>query len=289
MSAAPQLQSVPRRRAAALRPVNMERLGIGHALVDNCSFQQAQAAIIDHAVADGECAYVITPNAQHIVLLDQDPHLREIFQHAGLVVPDDVSLLLAARLFGRSFKERVTGVDLFQSLCACAAEKNLRVFLLGGRLGSAERAASRLRERHPGLQIAASCLPQGFENDPARLARAADLIRAAKPNLLFVGLGAPKQEYWIYEHGRQLGANVHIGVGGSFDVVGSIVRRAPHWVRSIGCEWLYRLLQEPRRMWRRYLIGNIQFLIIVLQQRLARNAAPVPSSQAISARPARSE
>lgn len=257
-------------RKPAMRPVDADRIGIGHALVDNCSFEEACSAIVSHAIARGKPAYVITPNAQHIVLLEKEVRLREIYQKADLVVPDGVSLLYAARTFGRTIRERVAGVDLFQSLCALSAEHNLRVFLLGGRPGSANRCAAELKKKFPNLHVDTYCPPFGFENNKEEHERTNDAIRSAKPDLLFVGLGAPKQEYWIFDHGRRLGASVCVGVGGTFEMVGGIVRRSPVWIQDLGFEWLYRLCAEPRRMWRRYLIGNVQFCSIVARQRIRR-------------------
>ena len=270
MSAATHLTPVPTRPSAAIRPANSTRVGIGHALVDNCSFEQAEDAIIAHALAHAEPALVFTPNAQHIVLLSQNARLRDIYRNADLVLPDGVSLLLAARIFGREFPERIAGVDLFQSLCARAAAAGLKLFFLGGRPGSADAVADVFRSRHPGIQIPTYCPPLGFEIDPTELDGVASAIRAAQPHIVFVGLGAPKQELWIADHGRKLGPNVYVGVGGSFEMVAGIVKRAPRWIQALGCEWLHRLLVEPRRLWRRYLVGNPQFIAIVLKQRVRR-------------------
>jgi len=266
----PAVAREPKTGLPSLRVSVQDRIGIGHALVDKCSSHQALSAIIAYARSEGPPAYVITPNAQHVVLLDQDPMLREIYRKADLVVPDGISLLLAARMFGRSFPERVAGVDLFQDLCRSATEAGLRVFLLGGRPGSAELAAVHLQQRFPGLAVSSYCPPNNFERDPEELAHIDHVIRAARPHLVFVAFGAPKQEYWIYRHGRKLGVPVCIGVGGSFEMVAGVVHRAPRWMQKAGCEWLYRLCAEPRRMWRRYLIGNFQFASIVLQQRIRR-------------------
>jgi N-acetylglucosaminyldiphosphoundecaprenol N-acetyl-beta-D-mannosaminyltransferase len=257
-------------RQSGLRHAGMDRIGIGHALVDNCSCREACVAIVAHAKTGGEPAYVTTPNAQHIVLLDRDRRLREIYDRADLVVPDGVSLLLAARLYGRPLQERVAGVDMFQTLCSLAAENNLHVFLLGGRPKSADLAAVALRKRLSMLRISTFCPPLGFERSREGLAEASHAIRTAKPDLLFVAFGAPKQEYWIYEHGLQLSVPICVGVGGSFELVAGVVPRAPRWIQSVGCEWLYRLCLEPRRMWRRYLIGNCKFAVIVARQRLRR-------------------
>jgi N-acetylglucosaminyldiphosphoundecaprenol N-acetyl-beta-D-mannosaminyltransferase len=268
MSTQAQLKSIS---SVYLGPRLRERIAIGNAFVDCCSFEEALDAITRHATSGGAPAYVVTPNAQHIVLLAREPRLREIYREADLVVADGFSLLLAARAFGRKFPERVAGVDLFQALCGSAAQSDLRVFLLGGRPGSADLAASVLKQRFPGLQIDTYCPPLGFETSDIELALVRHAVTLSRPHLLFVGLGAPKQEHWIYEHGRKL-ASVCVGVGGSFEMVTGIVPRAPRWMQSIGCEWVYRLCREPRRMWRRYLVGNLQFVWILLGQALSRGA-----------------
>jgi N-acetylglucosaminyldiphosphoundecaprenol N-acetyl-beta-D-mannosaminyltransferase len=270
MNTASQLHLPSASRQSGLRPAGMDRVGIGHALVDDCSLQEACVAIVSHAKAGGEPAYVTTPNAQHIVLLDRDKRLREIYDRAALVVPDGISLLLAARLYGRPLRERVAGVDMFQTLCALAAENDLHVFLLGGRPESADRTAATLKKRLSILRISTYCPPLGFEKTATGLEETAQAIRAANPDLLFVALGAPKQEYWIYEHGLQLAVPICVGVGGSFEIVSGVVPRAPLWIQNFGCEWLYRLCLEPRRMWRRYLIGNLEFAAIVIRQRVRR-------------------
>jgi N-acetylglucosaminyldiphosphoundecaprenol N-acetyl-beta-D-mannosaminyltransferase len=253
-----------------LRGSAVARIGVGHALIDNCSAQQVCASIIAHAQNQGKPAYVLTPNAQHIVLLEKERRLQEIYDRADLVIPDGVSLLIAARLYGRSLQQRIAGVDLFRALCGLAAEARLHVFLLGGRPGSAELAAINLKSDYPGLKCTTYCPPIGFEQNPDELQRTADAITAAQPDILFAAFGAPKQEYWIYQYGLQLSVPVCIPVGGSFEIVGGIVPRAPMWAQKIGCEWLHRLCREPRRMWRRYLIGNLQFAAIVLRQRIRR-------------------
>lgn len=253
-----------------LRNPSRCRVGIGHALVDNCSSKEACEAIITHAKNCGSPAFVITPNAQHIVILAKDRRLRKIYDRADLVVPDGASLLMAARLYGRSLQERVTGVDLFQALCKMAARERLKVFLLGGRPSSAQRTEELLKRSFPDLQVDTYCPPFHFEQSTEGLQKVNETIRAACPDILFVALGAPKQEYWIHEHGLKLSVPVCIGVGGTFEIVCGIVPRAPAWIQSLGCEWLYRLCREPRRMWRRYLIGNIEFSIIVLSQLIRR-------------------
>ena len=245
------------------------RVQIGHALVDACRFDEMTEAIV-RAAADGqEPQYVVTPNVQHIVLLATDTHLRRIYAEAAFVLPDGVSILLAARVLGQRIPQRIAGVDMFQALCQRAAGEGLRVFLLGGRPGSAEKAAAKMRDRYSGLIVSGTCCPPlGFERDPWRENDIEARIRAARPHFLFVALGAPKQEYWIYEHARQLGVPVTMGIGGSFEMVSGVVPRAPVWLQNMGLEWLYRLAREPRRLWKRYLVGIVQFAQVVLRQRL---------------------
>jgi N-acetylglucosaminyldiphosphoundecaprenol N-acetyl-beta-D-mannosaminyltransferase len=261
---------LPLQEDPVLRPNVRNRVGVGHALIDDCSFEQACEAIVAHVRSGGRPSFVTTANAQHIVLLETDRRLREIYDHADLIVPDGYSLLLAARFSGRSLRERVTGVDMFQSLCGLAAKHGLSVFLLGGRPNAANLAADSLKQRWPALHVTTYCPPVGFEKSEKGLADTERAIRAAKPHMLFVALGAPKQEYWIHDHGMHLSVPVLMGVGGTFEMVAGIVRRAPMWMQRTGLEWLYRLCREPRRMWRRYLIGNLVFGAIVVRQRARR-------------------
>ena len=215
--------------------IKPDRVQIGHSNVDVVTYEEALDRLVELAETPSGAAQVVTPNAQHVVLLEGDPSLRRIYSEAALVVPDGISLVYAARLLGKPLKGRVTGVDLFHGLCGRAAERGLGVFLLGGRRGAAEEAV-------------------------------AQAILEARPDILFVALGAPKQEYWIHEHGTNLGVPLSIGIGGSFEMVSGITRRAPRWLQTVGLEWLFRLALEPRRLWRRYLIGNMQFLAILLRQ-----------------------
>jgi N-acetylglucosaminyldiphosphoundecaprenol N-acetyl-beta-D-mannosaminyltransferase len=246
----------------------VRRVQIGHARVHSCDFEEMADLIVRAAIV-GEPKYVVTPNAQHVVLLAKDESLRTIYSEAAFVLPDGASLLLAARILGQEIHQRIAGVDMFAALCQRDGREGLRVFLLGGRPGSAEAAAAKLLANNPGLVVSGTCCPPlGFENDQLQQRDIEDRIRAARPHLLFVAFGAPKQERWIYEHARNLGVPVAMGVGGSFEMVGGVVPRAPMWLQRIGSEWLYRLLREPSRMWRRYLIGNLQFANIVLRQRL---------------------
>jgi N-acetylglucosaminyldiphosphoundecaprenol N-acetyl-beta-D-mannosaminyltransferase len=234
------------------------------------SFDSVVDAIVAHAAARGEPGYVVTPNAHHVVLFQSDELLREVYAGAFLSVPDGVPLLWAARLLGTPLPGRVNGTDLFEVLAAEAARRGLRVFLLGGRKGAADAAAATLRGRHPKLEICGTyCPPFGFEKEPSEDAKILSALQTARPDLLFVGLGAPKQEYWMYRNRERTAVPVSLGIGVSFELVAGIVNRAPRWMQRAGLEWLYRLCVEPRRLWRRYVGGNAVFCALVARQLLA--------------------
>lgn len=243
------------------------RVSICDVGIDVLSFSEVVDQIVSHIKLGSKPEYVVTPNAQHVVLVQQDSRFRDIYQKAFLSVPDGVPLLWAARILGSPLRGRVNGTDLFEKLCATAADQNLRVFLFGGRPGAAESAVKKLKLCHPNLAIAGIYCPRyGFEKDIAECSKISQLIKEANPHILFVGLGAPKQEYWIEENYQSLGVPVSIGIGGSFELTSGLLPRAPKWMQSIGLEWFFRLLKEPKRLWQRYLVGNCLFGWLVLQQ-----------------------
>lgn len=239
--------------------------------VTNCSLDEAVEWIVARAGERGVPAFVVTPNAQHMVLLQDLPRFREVYRTAALKVADGVPLLWAARLMGTPLKGRVNGTDLFERTSAAAAEGGISIFLMGGRPGAADGAAQALRARHPALKVAGTCCPAyGFESDPVEQDRVRKEIETAKPDILFVGLGPPKQEYWIQDYAEKLGVPVSVAVGGSFEMVSGIIPRAPGWMQKSGLEWFFRLVREPRRLGKRYLVTNTRFVWLVLRQRLGR-------------------
>jgi N-acetylglucosaminyldiphosphoundecaprenol N-acetyl-beta-D-mannosaminyltransferase len=201
--------------------------------------------------------------------LRQDPEFRGIYDGAILRVPDGMPLVWAARLQGKPLLGRVNGTDLFERLAAHSAKQGWSIFLLGGAGDSAAQAAAELVRRDPELRIAGFSAPQmGFENDPEECRRIEELIRASKADILFVGVGAPKQERWIVRHGAACGVSFAIGVGVSFSFVAGTIPRAPLWMQVNGLEWLWRLAQEPGRLWKRYLIDDLPFLWLVTVESL---------------------
>ncbi len=212
-------------------------------------------------------AYVVTPNVDHVIRFHRRPDVRSLYQEADLVVADGLPLVWASRIVGRSLPERVAGSDLFPALCAKAADLGLSVFFLGGSPGSAQKCSEILGERHPKLRVAGTyCPPFGFEKDEDESERIVMAVRDAKPDLLFVGLGSPKQENWIVANRERCGAGLSIGVGISFSFVCGDVTRAPRWMQRIGLEWFHRLLQEPGRLWKRYLVEDTVFFWLVMRE-----------------------
>jgi N-acetylglucosaminyldiphosphoundecaprenol N-acetyl-beta-D-mannosaminyltransferase len=248
----------------------MNRVAIGNVSLDPVSLSEAVTNIlqlVSHPQA--RCQQVVTVNAQFVIIAEREARLAAIIRGSALSVADGVPLLWVASASGNRLRGRVNGTELMVQLCEEAAIYGKSVYFLGGRPEAAAITAERLQRRHPGLLIAGiDCPPFGFDGDPALDKEVADRINEAAPDIVFVALGAPKAEYWIEEH-LHLNAKVMIGVGGSFELVGGITKRAPIYWQKAGCEWLWRLCMEPRRLWKRYLIGNLQFLAVVLRQ--ARN------------------
>jgi N-acetylglucosaminyldiphosphoundecaprenol N-acetyl-beta-D-mannosaminyltransferase len=245
------------------------RFVLGRVPIDRITMDYAAVLIVEALLHRGELPplTVVGPNAHLVTMAEDDSRFAEAMQDADLAVPDGISVVMASRLLGAPLPERVTGGDLMERMCAEAAHYRLRVFFLGGLPGAAVMAAHQLRKRYPGLEICGTYAPPlGFENDAAELARIERAVAEAAPDLLCVAFGAPKQEIWMQENREYLPVGAIMAVGAAFDTQAGLRRRAPHWIQRIALEWLFRLLMEPRRLWRRYLIGNARFAVLVIRQ-----------------------
>lgn len=217
---------------------------------------------------------IVGPNAHLVTMAQEDRRFAVAMQAADLSVPDGISVVLASRLLRAPIPERVPGGDLMERMCAEAARYGFSVFFLGGLPGAAIMAARNLQERYPGLNICGTyCPPMGFENNPGELARMRANINAAEPDLLCVAFGAPKQEIWMQENRDRVRVGAILPVGAAFDTHAGLRRRAPKWVQWMGMEWGFRLAMEPRRLWRRYLIGNPKFVALTLRQWMRERTA----------------
>ncbi len=225
-------------------------------------------ALIDGWIAAGNTHQIATVNPEFVMAAQADRQFRQVLNAADLCVPDGVGLLWAARRLGQALPERVTGSDLVPMLAKVAAQRGWRLFLLGAGPGVAQQAAAILTTANPGLVIAGT-----YEGSP-RDAEAPEIIarvRAARPDVLFVAYGAPAQDLWIAHHRAALGVPVMMGVGGAFDHIAGVRRRAPQWVQRLRLEWLFRLITQPWR-WRRQMALPKFVWAVERSRRAARKA-----------------
>ena len=245
------------------------RFLLGRTAIDRITMDYAAILITEALLHRGHFPplTVVCSNAHVVNLAQRNRSLAAAMQAADLSIPDGISVVMASRILHAPIPERVTGGDLMERMCAAAARHRFRVFFLGGLPGAAIMAAFNLRQRYPGLDICDTyCPPLGFENDPAEQARIRERINAAAPDLLCVAFGAPKQETWMQQNRDSLRTGAILAVGAALDTQAGLRRRAPLWIQHLGMEWFFRLLMEPRRLWRRYLIGNVEFILLVARQ-----------------------
>jgi N-acetylglucosaminyldiphosphoundecaprenol N-acetyl-beta-D-mannosaminyltransferase len=222
---------------------------------------------IDAAVAAGSRAYVCVAATHTVMACREDPELREAVLGADFTLPDGQPLVWALRALGHPIGERVYGPDLMDRACERAARTGQRIYLYGGRNpGALAQLARALRLRHPGLRIVGGHVPPFRPLSEAEEdAVAADIARS-RAEVVWVGIGVPKQEKWMARMRDRLDAPVLVGVGAAFDFHAGLTAQAPNWIQSLGLEWLFRLATEPRRLWKRYLRYNPRFVAGFLRQ-----------------------
>ena len=204
-------------------------------------------------------------NAAKIVKIQSDRKLRETVISSDMISPDGQSIVWASRFLKKPLPERVTGIDLMQKLLELAARKGYKVFLLGAREEVICELKEKLKQKLPNLNLV-GCRNGYFSKDEEE-----GIIREIdqkKPDILFVGISSPKKEYWMSKYQSVLKVPFRMGVGGGFDVLVGKIKRAPGWMQKLGLEWFYRFLQEPTRMWKRYLVTNTLFLFYLLKEKL---------------------
>jgi N-acetylglucosaminyldiphosphoundecaprenol N-acetyl-beta-D-mannosaminyltransferase len=226
------------------------------------------------------CRYIVTPNVDHVVLLQQQPALRAAYADAGLILADGWPVVLASKLMGHALPERVAGSDLVPALFqAMHRARARRVFLLGAAPGVADRAAENIQARWPAVRIVGTYSPDlGFESRVEENERILEMIAAAKPDLLIVGFGAPKQELWVHAHFHRIRAKAVVCAGATIDFLAGEKKRAPRWMQNIGLEWFHRLITEPRRMGKRYLRDAYIFPQLVWREWRCRRKSTSQSS-----------
>lgn len=229
------------------------------------------------AVSQIHHGFIVTTNVDHLVQLQKDEEFFNVYQSADYQFCDSQILIYVSRFLGTPIKEKITGSDFFPKFCQFhRSNPEIRIFLLGGALGSPDLAAKHVNDKVGDKIIVGGYSPPfGFEYDPNECARIIKLIKESRATVLAVGVGAPKQEKWIAKHRDQLPfINIFMGIGATIDFEAGNLSRAPHWTQKIGLEWLYRLLSEPKRLWRRYLINDPPIFWLILKQRFGLYRSP---------------
>ena len=226
----------------------MTRMKFMNTEIDNLTMEEALQRI-DELVQEDKAAYVVTPNVDHLVQLEKGGQLNEVYRDADLILTDGKPMIWISHLYGNPIKEKVSGSDLFPRLCSLAATKGYRMYFLGAAPGVAAKAAENLTKKNPGLQVVGTYSPPlGFEKDADELKKIIRQIKEAKPHILIVALGCPKQELFIHKFKDMMNVPVSLGLGASIDFEAGNVKRAPKWMADHGLEWVDRCFQEPKRL-----------------------------------------
>lgn len=222
---------------------------------------------VEDIIARGVSTQHVVVNASKVNLMEADPELAEIVNACPLINADGASIVWAAKKLGIPLAERVTGIDLFLRLVEVAAQKGYGIYLFGAREEVVTKVKAIFEEKYPALRIV------GFRNGYFSEADEAQIVSdmaVSGADMMFVAFSSPKKEYWVNKYLDQLGIPFVMGVGGSFDVVAGVTERAPKWMQDHGLEWFYRFIQEPGRLWKRYIIGNAKFVLLTFKYKFAK-------------------
>jgi len=225
---------------------------------------------VENYIKEKKCVQHVVVNAGKINLIQEDKKLRDIISSCPLINADGQGVVWASRVLGQPLPERVTGIDLFQKLVEISAQKGYRLFFFGAKEDVVVKVINIYKEKYPTLKIAG--YRNGYFKEEENL-EIAEQIRDTNPDILFVAFSSPKKEYWINEYMDVMKVPFAMGVGGSFDVIAGKTKRAPKWMQKCGLEWFYRFVQEPGRMWKRYIIGNCRFISLVIKEK--KNASSI--------------
>jgi N-acetylglucosaminyldiphosphoundecaprenol N-acetyl-beta-D-mannosaminyltransferase len=238
-----------------------KRMMIAGCPIDALTFEETIAEV-GRLIEAGRPVQHCVVNASKAVMMHKDRDLMRIIAACELVNADGQAVVWASRLLGRPLPERVAGIDLFLGLLGLAEDRRYPVFFLGATQHVVDAVVERAHRDYPRLIV---CGARNGYWAPSEADQVVRTVKAAGARMLFVGIPSPRKEYWLASNLGALGVPFSMGVGGSFDVFAGIVRRAPLWMQRIGLEWMFRFLQEPRRMWKRYLLGNAAFVRLVIK------------------------
>jgi len=244
--------------------MSMQRIHLLNTFVDNLSMQETLQRIEESIVHNKPMHHTVV-NAGKIVAMQTDEELRKSVNEADVINADGQAVIWASKLLNKPLKERVAGIDLFVNLVQLAHQKDFSIYLLGAKQEVVEAVVGKFEKQYDPKIIS------GFRNgyfSASEEKQIVDKIVHSKANMLFVAMSSPKKEIFLHKHRKALSSVPFImGVGGSFDVLAGKTKRAPLWMQNSGLEWFYRFLQEPKRMWKRYLVGNSKFLYLVFKEK----------------------
>ena len=247
--------------------VNTNRIPFLNTFVDNLTAAEAKACV-DQLINTEGYHYVVTPNTDIVVKMQDDEELKRVCDNADLILTDGQIVVKLSRKTGYPIKERVCMTDFVWDVCDLATEKGYKVFLFGGKEEVLEKATKRIRRRYPKLNIVDSYSPPfGFEKNEKQLNAANERIKASRADILIVFLGCPKQEIFIAANKDRYCVPISITMGGCVDFIAGGVKRAPMWMQKVGLEWFFRFLQEPRRMFKRYFIDDVRIFGLAFKYR----------------------
>lgn len=224
-------------------------------------------AFIEQTIQEEQKIALYTPNVDFVMLAQKDQNFRQLINSGDLIIVDSQPLLISSKWLGQPLPEKVSGSDLLPAVCELAAKKEYSLFFLGAAPNSLEKALEKLKAAYPGLSVVGKYSPpKGFEKSEEEGKKILTLINQSKPDILFVALGSPKQEEWIDKNKEHVISKVNIGVGASIDFIAGVQKRAPCWMQKAGLEWFYRLLTNPKRLWKRYLVNDFPFVFLFLKE-----------------------
>ncbi len=246
-----------------IQPRTVKRLEVMGVEIDNLSIEET-LGLIEKKILERKPVKHVVVNAAKVVEINKNPELKAIIESCEIVNADGQAVVWASRLLGKPLKERVAGIDLMQALVERASQKNWSIYFLGAKQEVLDKVIARYKKEFPTLKIAGARNGYYKPNEEQRIA---DEIAESRADILFVAMSSPKKEIFLNKYLNRMNVPFVMGVGGSFDVVAGLTKRAPLWMQKLGLEWLFRFLQEPRRMWRRYIIGNVEFILLLLKYR----------------------
>lgn len=237
---------------------------------DNINYTEF-SKVLEEKIRSRKPSYIVTCNVDHIMKVQKDSSFKKVYDQADVVVADGVPVIWASKLLKKPLIEKISGSDILIRLGNFLEEKQYKLFFLGAAEGVVEEAVINIKKKFPNIQIVGTYSPSyGFERKQQENDHILNLIKLSQPDILLVGVGTPKQEKWIQNNYQKYNVPISIGVGATFDFLAGNVKRAPVFMQKTGLEWFWRLIQEPRRLWKRYLIDDSQFILLILKEIMSK-------------------